>query len=252
MGDKGVNRQAFFTPVRGTHSSSFVCEEKAETGSTCFSTKTQGERQCCDEPWDSRQHRAEMRGGRRTSTLRARVRAAKKYLGWLAVAADVSFPSEVSHLTGFLEICHSEHCYRGALKAADQCMAFLGIVAGVDEKELFSTAQPGRTPKQAPRYPVAVLVPLEELVLEESATFYFRVYAWCLLLQCWETLRFADHRGLNPEKDFEVKGNALTARLTCRPNLVAQAGPDFLTMPRQKAELAVVWVAGSSPRRLIS
>ena len=45
-------------------------------------------------------------GGRRASTLRARVRASKKYLAWLAVSADVAFPSEVSHLTGFLESRH--------------------------------------------------------------------------------------------------------------------------------------------------
>ena len=116
-------------------------------------------------------------GGRRASTLRVRVRAAKKCLGWLAVAADVS-----THLTGFLETRRSEPCNRRALKAAHQCMAFLEDVAGVGEKlttnalytvvhrELLSTTQLGRTPKQAPRYPVAVLESLEELVLEESAT----------------------------------------------------------------------------------
>ena len=75
-------------------------------------------------------------------------------------------------------------------------MAFLEDVAGVGEKlttnalytvvyrGLLSTAQRGRTPKQASRYPVAVLESLEELVLEESATCYFRVYAWWVLLQC--------------------------------------------------------------------
>ena len=61
---------------------------------------------------------------------------------------------------------------------------------------------------------MAVLESLEELVLSESATFFLRVYAWWLLLQCWRTLRFADHRGLNPGRDFEVRGNALEARLT--------------------------------------
>ena len=162
-------------------------------------------------------------GGRRASTLRARVRASKKYLAWLAVSADVAFPSEVSHLTGFLESRHSEPCNRGALKAAHQCMAFLEDVAGIDEKlttnALYTVVyrellQPRRTPRQAPRYPVAVLESLEELVLTESATFFLRVYAWWLLLQCWGTLRFADHRGLNPGRDFEVRGNALEARLT--------------------------------------
>ena len=128
-------------------------------------------------------------GGRRASTLRARVRASKKYLAWLAVSADVAFPSEVSHLTGFVESRHSEPCHRGALKAAHQCMAFLEDVAGIDEKlttnALYTvvTAQPGRTPRQAPRYPVAVLESLQELVLSESSTFFLRVYARWLLLQ---------------------------------------------------------------------
>ena len=73
---------------------------------------------------------------------------------------------------------------QGALEAAHQCMAFVEDVAGVSEKlttnalytvvyrELLSTAQPQRTPKR----PAAVLEVLEELVLEESATFHFRVY----------------------------------------------------------------------------
>ena len=69
-------------------------------------------------------------------------------------------------------------------------MAFLEDVAGIEEKlttnalytvvykELLFTAQPGRTPLQAPRHPVAVLESLEELVLKESAAFNFRVSAW--------------------------------------------------------------------------
>ena len=92
-------------------------------------------------------------GGRRASTLRARVRASKKYLAWLAVSADVAFPSGVSRLTGFLESRHSEPCNRGALKAAHQCMAFLEDVAGIDEK-LTTNALHGRV-QGAPRHSAA-------------------------------------------------------------------------------------------------
>ena len=142
-------------------------------------------------------------------TLRARVRAAEKYLSWLAVSPDVAFLERVAHFTSFLESRHSEPCNRGALKAAHQCMVFMEDVTGVEEKlttnasytvvyrELLSTAQPSRVPKQALRYPAAVLESLETLIL----------------LQCWATLRFADHRGLCPSDGFEVRGNALTARL---------------------------------------
>ena len=145
-------------------------------------------------------------GGRRASTLRARVRAAKKYLEWLAVAADVSFPSEVSHLTGFLGTRHSEHCNRGALKAAHQCMAFLDSEKSARPNTEASTQVPGGS---------------AGIALTSEST-----RGGCSS-SAGRHSGFADHRGLNPEKDFEVKGNALTARLTCRPNLVAQAGPDF-------------------------
>ena len=61
---------------------------------------------------------------------------------------------------------------------------------------------------------------LEDTVVDETVRPYFRVYAWWLLLQCWATLRFSDHRGLVPDEKFEVKGNSLTTRLvrskTCR------------------------------------
>ena len=54
---------------------------------------------------------------------------------------------------------------------------------------------------------------LEDTVIDVTVRFYFRVYAWWLLLQCWATLRFSDHRGLVPDEKFEVKGNSLTTRL---------------------------------------
>ena len=68
-------------------------------------------------------------------------------------------------------------------------MVFLEDVAGIEEKlttnalfsvvykELLSTAQPGGVPKQAPRYPAAVLESLESLVVDESSVFYLRLYS---------------------------------------------------------------------------
>ena len=173
-------------------------------------------------------------GGRRATTLRARVRGARKYLGWLAVAHGRVFPSEPAHLTGFLEARHSEPCNRGSLKAAHQSFVFLESVAGVEEKmttgalygavykELLATAQPGRTPKQAPRYPLVVVESLEVLVMDDGALFFFRICAWWLLLQCWGTLRFDDHRGLHPTTGFSVSGNSLVAQLTRSKTI----GPD--------------------------
>ena len=55
---------------------------------------------------------------------------------------------------------------------------------------------------------------LEDLVVEETSVFYFRVYAWWLSLHSWGTLRFSDHQCLVPDDRFEVRGNTLSARLT--------------------------------------
>ena len=49
--------------------------------------------------------------------------------------------------------------------------------------------------------------------MDESCVFFLRAYAWWVLLQCWATLLFSDHRGLSLDQDFAVVGNALVAKL---------------------------------------
>ena len=85
---------------------------------------------------------------------------------------------------------------------------------GTVYKELLATATPGREPRQALRIPVLILEGLEFTVMDQTSVFHLRVYAWWVLLQCWATLRFSDHRGLNPGRDFLVEGNKLVAKLT--------------------------------------
>ena len=56
--------------------------------------------------------------GRRASTLRSRVRAVRRYLNWLALNHDTDFPSELEHVTGYLQARQSEPCTRIALRGA--------------------------------------------------------------------------------------------------------------------------------------
>ena len=70
-----------------------------------------------------------------------------------------------------------------------------------------------RDSKQAPRFPVNILVALEELQADASQPVFFRIMAWWLTLQSWGTLRFADHRGLEP-KNVHFESGSFTARLT--------------------------------------
>ena len=154
-------------------------------------------------------------GGRRASTLRALVRASKKYLAWLAVSADVAFPSEVSHLTGFLESRHSEPCNRGALKAAHQYMAFLEDVAAIDEK--LATAQPARTPGS----------------MRGGCSFSGRPPR------------------TQPGKRLRGKRKCTGSEIDpfedhwCRPKPLAQVGCGFRTLLCQEAEQVVLWLAGA-------
>ena len=65
-------------------------------------------------------------------------------------------------------------------------------------KEILSSAEPGRLTKQAPRMFLCMLAPLENMVVAVNAAPYLRLYAWWICLQHWRTLRFSEHRGINP------------------------------------------------------
>ena len=66
-------------------------------------------------------------------------------------------------------------------------------------------ANPGKAPRQAPRFPTIVLGALEGCVVSQESPMNWRVLSWWLLIQSWGTLRFDDHRGLLPG-DFRSVG----------------------------------------------
>ena len=57
------------------------------------------------------------------------------------------------------------------------------------------------------------LAALEDVVSDPSAVLYYRMYSWWILVQCWGTLRFSDHRGLRPA-DVLLDSEGFMARLT--------------------------------------
>ena len=69
-------------------------------------------------------------GGRSATTLRARGRTVKKFLAWLTLAHEV--PTEVQHLSEYLQMRHSEPCTRGGLKGTHQAFAFMEEIAAVE------------------------------------------------------------------------------------------------------------------------
>ena len=166
-------------------------------------------------------------GGKRASTLRSRVRGVQKFLSWLAIHQEKVFPDSVSQLLEFLQVRLSEPCNRGSLKGSHRALVFLEETAGVPAaerltntqlynvsyKELLSSASPARHAKQAPRVLVSILSALEGLVVGTEAAIYLRTFAWWLLLQNWATLRFSDHRGIEPN-NVTIRAGSWRALLT--------------------------------------
>ena len=164
--------------------------------------------------------------GRRATTLWARGRTVKKFLAWLTKAHEVAFSTEVQHLSEYPGEAFGtvypwrteEHSPGLRLHGRDRCSGSEKLtdtsLHNVLFKELLSSTLTGENQRQAPRVPTVMVQALEDTVVDASVRFYFRVYAWWILLQCWGTLRFSDHRGVIPDEKFEVKGNSLTTRLT--------------------------------------
>ena len=171
--------------------------------------------------------------GLRAGTLRSRVRAAQKFLGWLATAHSVAYPVHWKQLVEYLQVRLSEPCVRGALKATHRSYLFLQEAAGVSEKltdsalydvskeELLAAALPGNPHRQAPRFPTVLLAAFEDNVMSADVRVFWHVMSWWLLLQSWATLRFDDHRGINPT-EVRLTSSGLNGRLTrtkvSRPN----------------------------------
>ena len=89
--------------------------------------------------------------GRRASTLRSRVRVAKRYLTWLALAHETASPREVHQMTEYLQARHSEPRCRGALKHSRFLKKQLRLgLHGTVYKELLATATQAREPTRIP------------------------------------------------------------------------------------------------------
>ena len=165
--------------------------------------------------------------GRRVTTLRSRVRLARRYLAWLSINFEVPFPTKLEHMVDYFKVRASEPCTRGTLKNTHRSFSFLEEVAGMPRTkcvtenplyqvlyhELLSKAAPGRATRQAPRMPVAMLRSIEQLVVNENELPYIRLYSWWTLLQNWATLRFDDHRGIE-FASVKVSQLGLQARLS--------------------------------------
>ena len=139
--------------------------------------------------------------GRRAGTIRSRVRNIRHFLAWLAINQAVTYPTDQSHLTDFLQVRLSEPCNRGSLKITHESLIFLGIVSGIEAQSRISASQlyliiyhePLTQSSSWQAYQTStenvygMLRGPEQLIMSNSAPLYFRIYAWLILVQSWAT-----------------------------------------------------------------
>ena len=167
--------------------------------------------------------------GRRLRTVRKRITDWRKFRTYLLGAYGRPWPEGVREVLDYLEVRASEPCARtvpssflaslafieksGGVPASRQLAAEPCVRSCVDElnMSLAGNCAPGK--KVAPRYPLALVVALEEVVVSAERLDYERMLAWWILVKVWGTLRFDDHRGMAPEK-LKLEGGTLSGSLT--------------------------------------
>ena len=152
-------------------------------------------------------------GKTRGSTLRLYLRMWKVFRNWLLMTFNICFPTDAVHLVDYLHVLREEPCARTVPQKFIQACSWLEGAGGILQvnrisqhplvkktldfcnHELSSVAY---VTWQAPRFSIIVLVALEILVGSQSYSDFIRFWGFCMLLQCWATLRFDDLQHLPP------------------------------------------------------
>ncbi len=152
-------------------------------------------------------------GGRRASTLRARLREWRKYRTWLRALKQVDYPTKVTDLVDYLVDRAEEPCTKSTLMAFRASLRFMenigGFGTGWTEDEIFrncygelvarATERSDGEPSQRAIPPTAkMMAMMEAMVVNDTEGSYDAMLAWWGLLSAWAVLRFDDHRGLSP------------------------------------------------------
>ena len=75
----------------------------------------------------------------RDGFLRARVQAVRRYRKWLAINHDTDYPTDLVHVTDYLQGRQLEPSSRAALKGPHSAFVFMKEVAGVTLSARFSS-----------------------------------------------------------------------------------------------------------------
>ena len=156
-------------------------------------------------------------GGRRTSTLKARVREARKLQNWLMTTYGTPWISRIVQLLDYICERAREPCAASVPKSILACVDFVESVGGIQEANRSSyhptvvsvfkditielkCSKPLVEKRKAPQTLLAMIIGLEDLVTSVKLSNYVRVAAWTRLLRIWMSLRFSDTLHMPPSK----------------------------------------------------
>ncbi len=154
-------------------------------------------------------------GGRRVSTLRARVREWRRISQWLRGSTGGPFFSTAASFVDFLCDRLDQGGTKSAIKSSFAAVRFIEdlvdmapearpsqqaiVINAVKELEAQAAARrDGRDRQQAQPPPTEVIRQLENLITDITAPSYNRLLGWWVCTSVWASLRFDDHRGLTP------------------------------------------------------
>ena len=76
--------------------------------------------------------------------------------------------------------------YEEITAVPEQARLSESTVYSLANKQFLAAALPAKFPRQAPRFPAALLAALEETVCDLATTLYFRIYGWWFLCSVGE------------------------------------------------------------------
>ncbi len=154
-------------------------------------------------------------GGRRVSTLRARVREWRQVSQWLQGTSGEPFFPSAAALVDYLCARFDQGGTKSTIKSAFAAVRFMEdlldlpadakpsqqamVTNAVRELEAQAAARrDGRSRQQAHPPPTEAIRKIELLITDPTSSSYDRLIGWWVCTSVWASLRFDDHRGLVP------------------------------------------------------
>ena len=154
--------------------------------------------------------------GRRVRTIKKRVADWRRIRAFMLAAFGAPWPKSQLDFLEYLRARADEPCAKTVPSSSLAALVFMeksgnvapddrisnesSVKAYVEEMNLMLSGQSRSVRRAAPRWPVAVAIALELAVLDRVRPVYERLFSWWMLVKLWGTLRFDDHRGLDPAR----------------------------------------------------